>query len=177
MTEGIYLRILEPSDLERVYQWHNDQALYRTLMGTHHFVSRGTVETWLHQKSTFSNSEVNLAICLKEKDTHIGNIYLRDIDWTSRHGLLHLFIGEPSQRGKGYGQQAVNLLLEYAFITMGLKRIYLYVFEENQAALAIYKKAGFKIEGTLRQHVFKEGRYADILIMGLCANEYQCDKE
>lgn len=173
MEESVYLRTLEPGDLERVYQWHNDQELYRNLIGVHHFVSRATVEKWLAKKSEYSNTEVNLAICLKEENQHIGNIYLQNIDWVSRTGALGIFIGEIDLRKKGYGQAAMRLMIKYAFLTIGLNRIHTTLFENNKQSLNLFQKSGFSIEGTLRNHIYQEGRYWNVLFMGLCREEWK----
>ena len=140
-------------------------------MGEFHYVSRTTDEEWLRKKQVFSTSEVNLAICLTNNSQHIGNIYLRNIDWIARHAELRIFIGEPDQRSKGYGQVAVRLLMKHAFEDLGLLRLYLFVLDDNQSAIRAYEKSGFVMEGRLRRHFFGEGRFKDYLIMGLCADD------
>ena len=110
--ETIYLRALEHNDLDRTYKWHNDHELYRT-MGVFHYASRATDEEWLRKKQMFSDEEVNLAICLTENSQHIGNIYLRNIDWIARNAELRIFIGASDYRTKGYGQAAIRLLIRH----------------------------------------------------------------
>lgn len=168
--EPVYLRALELDDLDRTYRWHNDQELYETI-GTFHYVSRATDEEWLRRKQSWSTEEVNLAICLTRSSDHIGNIYLRNIDWVARHGELRIWIGEPGQRSKGYGQAAVRLLIRHAFLDLGLLRLYLYVLEDNQRAIRAYEKCGFTMEGRLRQHFFRDGRFKDYLVMGLLVSD------
>src|SRR6266511_1340668 len=114
-TQPVYLLALEFTDLERTLAWHNDRALYATLASPFRFVSRATEEEWLRQAQAASPQQINLAICLTAPEEHIGNIYLRDIDWVARRAELHIFIGDPRQRGKGYGRAAVRLLIDYAF--------------------------------------------------------------
>ncbi len=169
--DSVYLRSLEPEDLERVHAWHNDPAMYESLMGTFHYVSRPTVENWLRSKCVFSDREINLAICLKSNSQHIGNIYLRDIDHVSRHGLAHIFIGESQERGKRYGQQATRMLVEYAFNELALHRVYTYVLEDNIASIRMFEKCGFAVEGKMRNHVYKRGVYRDVVILGVCAGD------
>jgi diamine N-acetyltransferase len=169
--ELVYLRSLEFGDLERTYQWHNEPSLYQTLIGSFHYVSRFTEEEWLRKKQAYSTQEINLAICLTSNSQHIGNIYLRDIDWISRHGELGIFIGESEQRSKGLGQAAMHLLIQHAFRDLGLSRLYLTVLEENRPAIHVYEKCGFKIEGKLRKHVFKNGEFNDVIVMGLCVED------
>jgi RimJ/RimL family protein N-acetyltransferase len=169
--EPVYLRALELSDLERTYKWHNDPELYRTLGGVFHYVSRTTEEEWLRRMAAFSPQEVNLAICLTENSQHIGNFYVRDIDWVARHAELHILIGEPTQRSKGYGLAALRLLVKYAFQDLGLLRLWVLFLEENKASHRILEKCGFVEEGKLRKHAFKDGQFKDVMIMGICASD------
>jgi RimJ/RimL family protein N-acetyltransferase len=170
---AVYLRVLEPEDIDRVYRWHNDQKLYRDLVSTHHFVSRATVEKWLDQKGSFLDHELNLAICLKENSLHIGNVYLREINWVDRNCSSGFVIGEADHRGKGYGRQALRLLFDYAFLTLGLNRIYGYVFESNKASLRLCESVGYVVEGKLRKHVYKEGQFWDLLLVGACREDWE----
>jgi len=168
---SVHLRALDINDLECTLRWHNDIDLYKTLIGSFHYVSRETEEEWLRKKLAYSPYEVNLAICLESNAEHIGNIYLRNIDWVSRHGELHILIGSPEHRSKGFGQEAVRLLTHYAFNEIGLLRLHLLVLADHQAAIHVYEKCGFVIEGRLRKHVFKGGGFKDALFMGLCIDD------
>jgi len=172
MSEPIYLRPLELSDLDRCHKWHNDRSLYDMLVGPFRFVSKQAEQAWLERKTGFSQSEINLAICIKESDKHIGNIYLREMDWISRHAQLEIFIGESGERSKGYGESAIRQLLHHAFSDLGLKRIYLHVLADNKTAIHVYEKKGFHFEGTLKNHVFKQGCWKDVMVMGLCADDH-----
>jgi RimJ/RimL family protein N-acetyltransferase len=167
----VYLRSLEVQDIERTHKWHNDPEVYQTLIGSFHYVSMVTEGEWLRNKASYSPYEVNLAICLSSSSVHIGNIYIRNIDWTSRHGELHILIGSPEHRSKGYGQEAVRLLIHYAFNEIGLNRLHLLVLADHQAAIHVYEKCGFVIEGRLRRHIFKAGVFKDALLMGLCVGD------
>jgi RimJ/RimL family protein N-acetyltransferase len=167
--EPVFLRALDGGDLDRTHRWHNDQELYRSLVGGFRFVSRSAEEQWLRGKSSYSTGEVNLAICRADSREHIGNAYLRDIDWVARHAGFHLLIGEPFERGKGYGQSALRQVMKHARGDLGLQRLYLYVLPSNAPARHIYEKCGFVVEGNLRRHVYKEGHFQDLLVMGWCA--------
>ena len=164
----VFLRALEPEDLALTWRWHNDPELYATLGGSFRFVSQQAEAEWLRAKSTPSSNQVNLAICESASTEHVGNAYLRDIDWIHRHAELHLFIGSETMRGKGYGQAATRLLIQHAFDDLNLHRVYLFVLADNARAIRAYEKCGFQIEGQLRQHVFKHGTFVDMILMGLC---------
>lgn len=171
-SQLVCLRALDDGDIECTLKWHNDSDLYRSLVSHFRHVSRQTEQEWLRQRMSSSPREVNLAICLVSTGEHVGNIYLRDIDWVSKNAALGVFLGEHSCRGKGYGSQALTLILRHAFEDLGLHRIYLFALAENEAALAAYRKVGFSKEGTLRQHVFKKGSFRDMVVLGIHADEW-----
>ncbi len=169
--EDVYLRALEPADLDRTQKWHNDPRLYDTLVSPFRYVSQAAEQEWLRTKAAYSRTEIQLAICLRKDDRHIGNIHLTDIDWVSRHGHLGVFIGQTQDQSKGYGQQAVCLMLGHAFADLGLHRVYLTVLDDNPRAIRVYEKCGFVIEGRLRQHAYKRGQFRDLILMGICAGD------
>lgn len=163
----VYLRALEPADLDRTWKWHNDPSLYGWLVSPFRHVSRLSEEEWLRKKMSYSQSEIQLAICLEEGNCHIGNIHLRNIDWISRHAETGIFIGDAEHWSKGYGEQAMRLLLRHAFNDLGLHRVWLTVFDDNQRAIRSYEKCGFVVEGKLRKHAYKQGELKDLVYMGI----------
>ena len=169
----VFLRPLEETDLERTHHWHNDAGLYATLCDSFRPVSKTAELEWLRDKTKYSLKEINLAICLLPKGEHIGNIYLREINWIARRAVLHIFIGNFTGRLKGFGQQAIRKLLSHAFCELNLNRIFLEVLADNTSAIKTFEKCGFKTEGRLRSHAFKDGGYKDILVMGLCSEEFK----
>jgi len=169
--DPVYLRALELSDLDRTYKWHNDADLYETLGSPYRFVSHASEEEWLRKKQAYSPQEVSLAVCLTENSQHIGNIYLRNIDWVARNAELAIFFGETDQRLKGYGTIAARLLIKHAFQDLGLVRLYAFVIEDNGPTIRVSEKAGWTIEGKLRKHAFKDGKFKDVVVLGFCAGD------
>ena len=170
--EPVYLRALEIDDLERVHKWHNDIEMWDLLTSPFRYVSRASEEEWLRKKQSYSNEEVNLAICLTGNSEHIGNIYLREISWIARHGHMSgILIGDPVHRSKGYGTSALRRLIEHAFGDLGLRRLYTYVLDENKPSARMMEKCGFVVEGKLRKHAFKAGKFKDVVVMGVCAED------
>jgi diamine N-acetyltransferase len=78
---------------------------------------------------------------------------------------------EPAHQGRGYATEAVRQVADLAFQQMGLHRLYLHVFADNEAAIALYGLAGFCQEGLLREHVWKDGHFRDVLVMGRLCGE------
>jgi diamine N-acetyltransferase len=95
----------------------------------------------------------------------VGTIGLSHIDRTHRRAEYGILLGEPGARGKGLAAEASRLLLDYAFRTLGLVRVYLHVFPDNEAAVRLYERVGFAREGLLRRHVSKRGRFHDVVVM------------
>ena len=95
------------------------------------------------------------AIVLLEDDVLIGSISIHNIDHLNRNAFIGIFIGDDECRGKGYGAEAVQLILEYGFKTLNLHNIMLTVYADNCAAIACYKKVGFREEGRLREWCIK----------------------
>lgn len=164
-TPAVRLRALEPADLPRCHAWHNSPELYATLGAPFRFVSSAAEEAWLADRVRYSTTQVSLAICVGADDTHVGNVYLTDIDWISRTCVLSIFIGEPSQRGQGHGRAALDQALAHAVGDLNLRKVRLEVLAGNDAAIALYRRVGFETEGTLRQQVWKQGAWRDVLVM------------
>jgi RimJ/RimL family protein N-acetyltransferase len=173
--EKLYLRPLCEDDLDRLLGWHNDEELYTTLAGHFRTVSRETEAAWLRCRMEAAD-ELNLAICLFEPPEHIGNIYLRNVSRHDRNAELHIFIARREHRGHGYGEMAVSLITKHAFEDLGLERIYLHVLANNTLAIRAYEKCGFVKEGRLRRHVFKNGGFEDIIVMGVCREDFGVPK-
>lgn len=102
----------------------------------------------------------------------IGSCQLNSINQIHRSAQLQIRIGEPSERGHGYGTQAVRLLLDFAFKDLNLHRVYLHVFRTNVAAIRTYVKSGFVQEGLLRQAAYIDNKYIDVVIMGILREEH-----
>jgi RimJ/RimL family protein N-acetyltransferase len=108
-----------------------------------------------------------------EGDHLIGSCGIFDTDTKNRSAELGIVIGEKDYWGKGYGTDAVQTLLRFAFGEVNLNRVYLQVFAYNQRAIRSYEKCGFRHEGTARQAQFREGRYHDVHIMAILFEEWQ----
>jgi diamine N-acetyltransferase len=166
--DEVYLRSFGREDLSRIHKWHNDASLYETLGGTYRFVSATAEEMWLEKAMSYSSERVSLAICLRDSDEHIGNIYLRNIDWIARNAEIGIFIGASAERGKGFGAEAIRLAAEHAFRDLGLCRLYSFILADNKRSLNVFRKCGFVLEGELIRHAFKGGELKNVVVMGLC---------
>jgi RimJ/RimL family protein N-acetyltransferase len=103
----------------------------------------------------------------------IGNCGFFNYDQRNANAEFGIMIGEKSYWNKGYGTEAVRLLVKHGFQTVNLNRIYLRVLENNLRAIRAYEKAGFTHEGRQRQADFRDGRYIDLLVMSTLRSEFQ----
>jgi len=94
-------------------------------------------------------------------------------DWGPRDAFVGLGIGEREYWGKGYGTEAMNLILQYAFTELNLRRVTLTVFEYNPRAIRSYEKTGFQHEGRTRGALLRDGKRWDMLYMGILQNEWK----
>jgi RimJ/RimL family protein N-acetyltransferase len=102
----------------------------------------------------------------------IGSCQLHHIHQVHRSAELQIRLGDVTKRGRGYGSQAVRLLLTFAFRDLNLHRVYLHVFSTNNVAIHLYQKVGFVQEGLLREAAYIDGQYCDVVIMGLLISEF-----
>ena len=126
----------------------------------------------LHRRMDDPNT-VLFVIATIEPDQAIGTTSLVRIDWVGRMAVFYIAIAEKKNWSKGYGSEATRMMIDYAFGTLNLNRIQLHVSVENEAAVHSYKKAGFRIEGTLRQAMFHNNHYSDFYVMGLIKDEWE----
>jgi len=113
----------------------------------------------------------------KADDRLIGKAAVQWIEWTNGNGFLELGIGAAEERGKGYGTQALRLLLRFAFAELNLFRVSAIVPEYNEGAIALLKKFGFVQEVCRRQSLERDGRRWDLLIFGLLNDEWRNQAE
>jgi UDP-4-amino-4,6-dideoxy-N-acetyl-beta-L-altrosamine N-acetyltransferase len=165
----IILRKLEEKDLERVLGWINDPEI-ATTVGIEQPISLDEQKVW-YKKLLGDRRKRVFAIELKDTGEHIGNISIDSIDWKNRNARIAIFIGDREKRRQGFGQDSIMAGVDYCFDYLNLHRVYLTVHSDNQPAIALYKRCGFKEEGRLRKHEYRKGRYVDMIIMGILKEE------
>ena len=111
-------------------------------------------------------------IRLREDDRLVGFARLHRIGWTNGYASIQLGIGDPADRRKGYGREALSLLLRYAFEELNLYRLAVQIPEYNQPGLALFQEAGFQIEVRRREAVQREARRWDLLHLALLKDEW-----
>ena len=171
--ERVRLRAVERSDLPYFQEWLSDAEVTEGL-ATWLPLSMADEEQWFERMLRLEPEEKPLAIDLKEDAGWrlIGNSGFFNIEWTNRCAEVGLFIGDKSVWNKGYGTETVRLLLKHGFESLNLNRIYLRVYSTNPRARRSYEKVGFVLEGTLREAVYRHGKYAGVHIMSVLRSEW-----
>ncbi len=169
-AEHVLLTPLSNDDISILFNWINDRELvlynasYKPIHEKQH---REWFEIVQQRKDM-----IIFCIRLIETDKLIGTCQLHSIHNINRNAELQIRIGDISEQGKGYGTEAVCLLLKFAFKDLNLHRVYLHVFHNNLPAIRAYEKAGFVREGLLRKHTFIDGHYVDVVVMGVVREEF-----
>lgn len=170
--EKCYLSPISLEDVDLYYEWLNDLEVTQYLDA---FYSNFTLESEGEILKEVSKNHV-YGIIDKKSDTLIGNCGLSDIDHHNLTSSIGIFIGRKEYQGKGYGTDAMKLLVDYGFLYLNLQNIMLNVYEDNPRALACYKKVGFKVIGTRRNSRIIKRRTHDIIFMDIIPEDFYGSK-
>ncbi len=171
------LRAITRDDLERLWEFNNDvevelagggdppipQSLSRLYAEYDNNVAKG------------GRDGASFAIVADEKC--IGQCALFNFSETAHTCELGITIGDKAYWGRGYGRDAIQCLLDYAFRLRNIRRVHLSVNGNNPRAIQAYRSCGFIEEGCLRAHVWNDGQYIDLVIMGVLKEEWIASKD
>ncbi len=169
--ERVDLRPLTEEDIDILKKGYNDPGVRDAMFMYFPLTTEQTQKKI--EKMADNEDAIQLMIVEKKTGNTVGHLALVRPDWVSRMMTFYIVILDPSARGRGLGSEATRLVTDYAFNMLNLNRLQLHVNAENAPAKAVYRKIGFKHEGTLRQAMYKDGRYYDFWLMGLLAEEYR----
>lgn len=173
MGQNIYLRALLDSDACGNYQhWFNDAEVCQS--NSHHvfpYNEKKALEYIEYAQRT--RETLVLAIVTKDKDSHIGNISLQDINYLNRTADLAIVIGEKVCWGLGYSKEAAQLIIDHGFSALNLNRITCGTTEDNLPMQRLALAMGFKQEGVRRAAVFKNNQYLALFEYGLLKSEWE----
>ncbi len=176
MIYGKHIRFRAPEreDLPTFVKWINDPEV-RAGFSSFLPMSLAQEEQWFEDMQKRPKEEQPMTIEIKEKGKWmaIGTIGFFSIDSISRRSEVGIMIGNKNYWNKGYGTESMQLLLKHGFETLNLNRIFLRVFANNRRAIRCYEKVGFIHEGLMRQALYTEGEYIDILLMSVLRDEWK----
>lgn len=171
-TQRIRLRKMTEQDAQAYHSWRNDTRVMETTNPHMDVYAPEDTDAFVRSVILGSSSSKSYIIGDADTETPIGIMSLISIDYKNRNAELIIDIGEPDYWGKGYGQEALQILLHYAFNELNLHRLSLRVFDFNERAIRLYSKIGFKQEGVMKEALFRNGAWHDIIHMGLMQSEY-----
>lgn len=164
--KNLYLRALEPQDLDLLYKWENNPEVW-AVSGTLAPFSRFVIEQYLtisHQ-DIYTSKELRLMIDLGNSDASkaktIGCVDLFDFDPKNKKTGIGILIGDESERRKGYAAEAIEVVIEYCFTILDLHQVYCSVIGDNQDSLALFRKLNFETTGTRKDWIYNKGQFVD----------------
>lgn len=167
----VFIRSIEQDDIPEVYKWSNDFELKGLFDFTIDFPSYNELICRFDEENA-GQAEINFIIVEKETKKPIGICRLKDIDYINKKCICSLYIGDSESRDKGFGTEAMKLLMKFGFEDLNLNRLGLWVFDFNKRAIKCYKRCGMKVEGIMREGVYRNGKYHDVYFMGILRHEY-----
>ena len=171
LGEKITLRAIEKRDVELLRSWRNHPDMSKYLF-SHMPISEIQQAGWYER--TASDERNQIFMVDDPTGQTIGYVQLSRIDYKNRSVEIGIHIG-PEGQGKGYGRDAFHTLMRFAFREMNMHRVYLQVSDFNSRAVALYEKMGFREDGRLRDAVFQDGRYHDVIVMSILESEFADD--
>jgi RimJ/RimL family protein N-acetyltransferase len=168
--ERIYLSPRNVEDVEIFTKWMNGFYITDYIGRSHQTMTLQEEKEYLENTANDKNT---FAIIDSDTDNIIGTVGLHGIDYINRTARLGIFIGDREYWSKGYGTEAVRLILDFGFNYLNLNNIDLVLMEFNERALKCYQKCGFKEIGRKRKCKFINGRYWDSILMDILAEEFK----
>lgn len=167
------LTSIEEEDIETIAKWYNDLDFLRYYDVVPAFPKNKSEVKEMIFNTYKSNNNYIFAIRKICDNRIIGVTGLENILWNNGTALFYIGFGEKESRGKGYGKEVMDLVLNFAFKELNLHRIHLTVLEYNNRAISLYEKMGFKKEGTYREFIHRDGKRYDMYLYGLLNREWE----
>jgi RimJ/RimL family protein N-acetyltransferase len=166
----IYFREIVEEDLEPLRVMHNHPATLHMLTDTT-VVTPEMQADWFRSLNDSSKSK-RYALCIEGSEVIlIGMIRFDQIDKINHNMLVGLDV-RLDHRGKGLGKKGFHLILDYAFNVLGMHKVSLYTADFNEIAKNMYLSLGFRQEGVFKEHLFRDGKYHDLIAMSLFKRDY-----
>jgi len=160
--DTLYLRALEPEDLEFVYNIENDENIW-PVSNTQTPYSRYLIRQYLENahQDIYEAKQLRLAICEKNTFRALGLIDLFDFDPVNKRAGVGIIIQHADDRSKGRGKEALGLLIQYSFTKLHLHQLYANIDVENAASVALFTNFGFQCAGVKKDWIKRQNHYAD----------------
>jgi diamine N-acetyltransferase len=165
---NIFLRALEPEDLEFVHSIENDEAMWN-VSNTQTPYSKFLIRQYLENahQDIYEAKQLRLAICKNNCQEAIGLIDLFDYDPRNNRAGIGIVIQNTNERSKGYGAESLELLINYSFNQLNLHQLYANIGLENETSLKLFTTFGFQKCGVKKDWNFIENSYHDEAVFQL----------
>lgn len=169
----VKLRAIEQEDLERLHQFNNDLAV-EVAGGGDPPMPQSLARLQAEYDSNWAKGgREGMNFAIEVAGEFVGVCALFNHSTEAQVCELGIMIGDKDYWGQGNGREAIQILLHYAFHYRSLRRVYLIVNGTNERAMRAYRACGFVEEGRLRQHVWSDGAYIDLVYMGVLRDEWE----
>ena len=169
----VHLRPWERDDLPLRARWLSDARVLTTLAEAMPF-GTDDAERWFERTRVEQGSAwFRFVICLRAGDRPVGAAWFGPVDWVHGTAELGIYVGDPSEWGKGIGTEAMAILLDLGFGWLRLERMWLRVLARNERGLRSYRRAGLVEEGVERAAMLIEGRREDVVLMAMLRDEWR----
>ena len=160
--KNIYLRALEPEDLNFVFGIENNETIWE-VSNTQTPYSRFLIKQYLENshQDIYEAKQLRLAICKNNEVKPLGLIDLFDFDPKNNRAGIGIVIENTQNRNQGIGKEALSLLVNYAFMKLNLHQLYANIGSNNEVSLKLFTTFGFQKIGTKKDWTFHEGKYFD----------------
>lgn len=169
--DRIYLSPRNSEDVEQFTIWLNDFQITDYTGRSSQIITLDGEKQYLEKGG--NENAVYFVIVTLEDNKMIGSVSLEKIDGINRIARLGIFIGEEDYKNKGYGTEAIQLILDYGFHYLNLYNIQLKVLEFNSRAIRCYEKCGFQKTGVRRKANYVNGKYYDTVYMDILREEFE----
>ncbi len=159
---SVYLRALEPDDLEFIYHIENDESIWE-VSNTQTPYSKFLIRQYLENahQDIYEAKQLRLAICINGSNTAIGLIDLFDFDPKNQRAGIGIVIQNQADRSKGFGKEALSLLIDYAFIHLQLHQLFANIGSENTASSSLFSTFGFQKIGVKKDWMLFNNQFHD----------------
>lgn len=165
-VENILLRAIEPADLEMLYHWENDPAVWR-VSGTMAPISRDRLARFISEQVYDLYATRQMRLIIDVEGVAIGSVDIFDFEPLHRRFGIGILIYADEHRRRGYARRVIDMVKEYARNTLDLRQIWVTIDGDNPASVALFEGCGFTLSARRREWINRGGKFIDEL-------EYQC---
>jgi RimJ/RimL family protein N-acetyltransferase len=163
----ITLREISREDIPAINRWRRDQVVIDGVGAPRRFIGLDVDLRWYEDYLSRRGGEVRCAVCLENSGQLVGMVSLTRIDYVHSNAEFNAVVGEHDAQNRGIGTAAARAMVAHGFADLNLHRIYVSILRDNVGSIRMCEKAGFREEGVMRDAAYKNGRYHDMVLMGV----------